>query len=87
MSVESHMIRISDNASQPQIQEVLKTVVGVGGRIEMVAGRIIIASFDSAYAGAIKKKKGVALVGGVNFRGRKIRKITKRVSREEQPDS
>ncbi|AKB25951.1 hypothetical protein MSMTP_2482 [Methanosarcina sp. MTP4] len=81
------MIRISDNASQPQIQEVLKTVVGVGGRIEMVAGRIIIASFDSAYAGAIKKKKGVALVGGVNFRGRKIRKITKRVSREEQPDS
>ncbi len=87
MSVESHMIRISDNASQPQIQEVLKTVVGVGGRIEMVAGRIIIASFDSAYAGAIKKKKGVALVGGVNFRGRKIRKITKKVSREEQPDS
>ncbi|WP_440954703.1 hypothetical protein ACSAZK_14010 [Methanosarcina sp. Mfa9] len=87
MSVESHMIRISDNASQPQIQEVLKMVVGVGGRIEMVAGRIIIASFDSDFAGAIKKKKGVALVGGVNFRGRKIRKITKRVSREEQPDS
>jgi|GEM_PF-1547197 hypothetical protein len=87
MSVESHIIRISDNASQPQIQEILKTVIGVGGRIEMVAGKIIIASFDSAYAGVIKKKKGVALVGGVNFRGRKIRKVIKRVSREEQPDS
>ena len=87
MPVESHMIRISDNASQPQIQEVLKTVLGVGGRIEMVAGRIIIASFDSAYAQAIKKKSGVALVGGVNFRGRKVPKIIKRVSREEQPDS
>ncbi|HII00599.1 TPA: hypothetical protein HA351_02735 [Methanosarcinaceae archaeon] len=87
MSVESHIIRISDNASQPQIQEILKTVLGVGGRIEMVAGKIIIASFDSAYAGVIKKKKGVALVGGVNFRGRKIRKIIKRVSREEPQDS
>ena len=48
MSVESHMIRISDDAGQPQIQDILKTVLGVGGRIEMVAGRIIIASFDSA---------------------------------------
>jgi hypothetical protein len=87
MSVESHMIRISDTASQSQIQEILKTVLGVGGRIEMVAGRTVIASFDSAYAGVIKKKKGVALVGGVNFGGRKVPKIVKRVSGKERQDS
>jgi len=87
MSVESHMIRISDTASQPQIQEILKTVLRVGGRIEMVAGRTIIASFDSVYAGVIKKKNGVALVGGVNFGGRKVPKIVKRVSGKEQQES
>ncbi len=87
MSVESHMIRISDSASQPQIQEILKTVLGVGGRIEMISGKVLIASFDSAYAEAIKRKKGVALVGGVNFRGRNVPKIVKRVSRKGQPDS
>lgn len=87
MSVESHMIRISDSASPIQVQEILKAVLGCGGRIEMISGKILIASFDSAYAEAIKRKKGVALVGGVNFRGRKVPKIVKRVSRKEGTDS
>ncbi len=44
----------------------------------MVVKRSIIASFDSAQVDIIRKKPGVKLVGGINFKGRKVRKIVKR---------
>ncbi|MCQ1535506.1 hypothetical protein FTO70_07370 [Methanosarcina sp. KYL-1] len=87
MVLETHLIKISPDASLPQIQEVLKTVLMVGGRIEMASGKTIIASFDNAYSDLVKKKKGVELVGAVNFRGRKIQKVVKKVSRKEGSNS
>ncbi|HEY9759012.1 MAG TPA: hypothetical protein V6C97_27840, partial [Oculatellaceae cyanobacterium] len=59
-------------------------VLGTGGRIEMVAGKTIIASLDSNCAELVRKTSGVALAGGINFRGRKIPKIIKIVSDEKK---
>lgn len=81
MSVETHLIKLSDNATPSQIQGVLKVILGSGGSIEMAAGKVIIASFESVYADLIKRKQGVILVGGIGLRGRKIPRIIKRKQR------
>lgn len=80
MPVETHIVRVADNATPSQIELILKTLVSVGGRVEVVASRSIIATFNSEYADLIKRKPGVQLVGGVNFRGRTVRKTVKRSS-------
>ncbi len=80
MSVETHIIRVADNATPSQVEGILKALVGVGGRVEVVANKSIIATFNGDYADAIKGKPGVQLVGGVNFRGRTVRKVVKRSS-------
>ncbi|WP_094228857.1 hypothetical protein [Methanolobus psychrotolerans] len=80
MPVETHIVRVADNATPSQIELILKTLVSVGGRVEVVASRSIIATFNSEYADLVKRKPGVQLVGGVNFRGRTVRKIVKRSS-------
>jgi len=82
MSFETYLIKVAENATAFQVQGILKVVLGTGGRIEMVAGRTIIASLDSGYAELVRKTDGVALAGGINFRGRKIPKIVKKVSEE-----
>jgi len=87
MPIETHLIKVAENATAVQIQGILKVVLGTGGRIEMVAGRTIIASLDSNYAELVKKTQGVALAGGISFRGRKIPKIIKKVSDEKQAES
>ncbi|MDD3042085.1 MAG: hypothetical protein PHV51_00245 [Methanosarcinaceae archaeon] len=83
MTIETHLIRLSDDATAPLIQGVLAVVLGHGGKIEMAVGRVIIASFDSAYTDRIRKKPGVKLIGGICFRGRKIPKIVKKVTRSD----
>lgn len=80
MPVETHIIRVADNATPSQVEGILKALVGVGGRVEVVANKSIIATFNGDYADAIKGKPGVQLVGGVNFRGRTVRKVVKRSS-------
>jgi len=87
MPFETYLIKVAENATALQIQGILKVVLGAGGRIEMVAGRTIIASLDSNYAELVKKTQGVALAGGINFGGRKIPKIVKQVSAEKQAES
>ena len=87
MPFETFLIKVAENATALQIQGILKVVLGAGGRIEMVAGRTIIASLDSNYAELVKKTPGVALAGGINFRGRKIPKIVKKVFDEKQAGS
>ena len=87
MPIETHLIKVAENATAVQIQGILKVVLGTGGRIEMVAGRTIIASLDSNYAELVKKTQGVALAGGISFRGRKIPKIIKKMSDEKQAES
>jgi len=80
------MIKVKENVTCHQVQSIFKVILGLGGRIEMVAGKIIIASFESSYSELVKKTPGVELAGGINFKGRKILKIVKRVSTEKQGD-
>ncbi|KKG17478.1 hypothetical protein EO98_10550 [Methanosarcina sp. 2.H.T.1A.6] len=87
MPIEPHLIKVAENATAFQVQGILKVVLGTGGRIEMVTGKTIIASLDSNYAELVKKTPGVALAGGISFRGRKIPKIIKKVSDEKQAES
>ncbi|AKB69099.1 hypothetical protein [Methanosarcina mazei] len=86
MPFETYLIKVTDNATAFQVQKLLKLVLETGGRIEMVAGKTLIASFDSSYAELIRKTEGVALAGGINFRGRKIPRIVKRESAKKQAD-
>lgn len=86
MPIETYLIKVADYATALQIQGVLKVVIGIGGRVEMVAGRTIIASFDSSYAELVRKTQGVVLAGGISFRGRKIPKVIKKASDEKQAE-
>lgn len=80
MVLEAHLIKIAPDVSSLQIQEVIKVIFKIGGRIEIISGKVLIASFDNKYIGTIQKRRGVKFVGAVNFRGRKISKVTKKVS-------
>ncbi|MDY9926289.1 hypothetical protein [Methanosarcina sp.] len=87
MPIETYLIKVAETATALQVQGILKAVLGSGGRIEMVAGKTIIASLDSSSAEIVRKTQGVALAGGINFRGRKVPKIVKKVSDEKQAGS
>ncbi len=87
MPFETYLIKVAENATAFQVQGILKVVLGTGGRIEMVAGRTIIASLDSSYSELVRKTDGVTLAGGINFRGRAIPKIVKKVSDEKKAGS
>ncbi|WP_440945507.1 hypothetical protein ACSAZL_15450 [Methanosarcina sp. T3] len=87
MSFETYLIKVAENATALQVQGILKVVLGAGGRVEMVAGRTIIATLDGSSADLVRKTQGVALAGGINFRGRKIPKIVKQVSAKKQAES
>ncbi|WP_406661852.1 hypothetical protein V7O66_04870 [Methanolobus sp. ZRKC3] len=80
MPVETHIIRIADGATPSQIEFILKTLVSIGGRVEIVSNKSIIATFNGDYVDVIRQKPGVGLVGGVKFRGRTIKKVVKRSS-------
>lgn len=80
MPVESHIIRVADNATPSQVENILKTLISIGGKVDVVVNRNIIATFNRDYAEIIKHKPGVLLVGGVNFRRRTVRKTVKRIS-------
>lgn len=78
MPIETYFIALDDRISQPAIEKILRTLVSLKGNINMVVKKSIIASFDSGYVDVIRKQSGVKLVGGVNFKGHKVRKIVKR---------
>lgn len=80
MPVESHLISIKDNATPSQVESILKTLISIGGKVDVIVSKSIIATFNGDYAELIKRKPGVRLVGGVNFRGRRVRKVVKRSS-------
>lgn len=80
MVLETYLISLNDSISSTEVENILKTLTSLGGNVNMVVKRSIIASFDSAHVDIIRKKQGVKLVGGINFKGRKVRKIVKRES-------
>ncbi|MBC2708368.1 MAG: hypothetical protein HF977_11740 [ANME-2 cluster archaeon] len=80
MVLETYLISLNYSTSPGEVEHILKTLTGLGGNVNMVVKQSIIASFDSAHVDIIRKKQGVKLVGGINFKGRKVRKIVKRES-------
>ena len=80
MIIETFLISLNDNVSQTEVAHILKILTSLGGKVNMIASKNIIASFDSAHVHIIRKRPGVKLVGGINFRGHKVRKIVKRDS-------
>lgn len=78
MVLETFMILFDDDASSIEVEKIIKTLGRIGAEINMVAKKSVIASFDNSYVDIIRKKTCVKLVGGVNFKGRKIRKVVKR---------
>lgn len=78
MAFEIYLISLKDNATPSELEQILRTLKRMGGKENMVAKNCIIASFDNAYVDVMRKLSGVKLVGGVNFKGRRIRKIVKK---------
>lgn len=77
MPVETHLIRVADKATPSQVESILKALVNYGARIDVVVQKSIIATFNSDHIDSIRRKPGVLLVGGVNLRGRTVRKVVK----------
>ena len=80
MVLETFLISLDDGVSPIEVEHIVKALGRVGAEINMVAKKSILASFDNSYVDVIRKKTGVKLVGGVNFKGRKVRKIVKKES-------
>ena len=78
MVFETYLIILNDSISPTEVEHILKTLTSLGGNVNMVVRRSIIASFDSAQVDIMKKKLGFKLVGGINFKGWEVRKIVKR---------
>ncbi|MCL7414719.1 MAG: hypothetical protein M8349_01480 [ANME-2 cluster archaeon] len=80
MVFEIYLISLNENTSSPEVEQILRTLDRIRGKVNMVAENSIIASFDNAYVDTIRNKTGVKLVGGINFKGRKVKKVVKRES-------
>ncbi|MDF1557990.1 MAG: hypothetical protein P1P80_07425 [ANME-2 cluster archaeon] len=78
MVFETYLISLDNNTSPTELEQILRTLERIKGNINMVAQKSIIASFDNAYVNTIRNKTGVKLVGGINFKGRKVKKVVKR---------
>ncbi len=80
MAVETFLIRLRNGATRRDTERVIDYVQAHGGRIEALLKdrSVVIGAMDNSLAENLRRLPSVALVGGVNFNGRKIRKITKR---------
>ncbi|AEH61297.1 conserved hypothetical protein [Methanosalsum zhilinae DSM 4017] len=80
MPAETHLIKIKDTANLSQIEGVIRILAETGARVDIVANRNIIATFNSVHADRLRNNPHVQLVGAVNFRGRKVKRIVKKTS-------
>lgn len=76
MVVETYLIRLREDASDADKRSIIRAINGVGGRIESILkdDTVLIASLDNGFVDVLRGHLLVTLVGGVAFRGRKIRK-------------
>ena len=76
MVVETYLIRLRDGTSDSDKRKIIRAINRVGGRLESILKNdtVIIASLDSGFVDLFRGHPLVTLVGGVAFRGRKIRK-------------
>ena len=82
MTVETFLIRLRDGASRRDIDRVINYLQVHGGRVEALLKdrSVVIGILDNSLAENLRSLPSVALVGGVNFKGRAIRKITRRTN-------
>jgi hypothetical protein len=80
--VETYLIRLRDDISDADKRNIIRVINGVGGRIESILKNdsVLIASIDNEFVDLFRGHPLVTLIGGVAFRGRKIRKTTFRKS-------
>jgi hypothetical protein len=80
--VETYLIRLRDDISDADKRNIIRAINGVGGRIESILKNdsVLIASIDNEFVDLFRGHPLVTLIGGVAFRGRKIRKTTFRKS-------
>ena len=81
MAVDTFLIRLREGATRRDTDRVINYVQVHGGRVEALLKEkaVVIVSMDRSLAENVKNLPSVALVGGVFFKGRKIRKITKHI--------
>ena len=80
MTVETFLIRLRDGATRRDTDRVINYLQVNGGRVEALLKNrsVVIGVLDNSLAENLRSLPSVALVGGVNFKGRTIRKITRR---------
>jgi hypothetical protein len=80
MVMETYLVRLRDNVSKDEIKSVELMINRCGGNIEAVVknGIVLIASFESSYVDIIRNLSSVELVGGVVFKGRKLKRYRKK---------
>jgi hypothetical protein len=76
LAVETFLVRLKDNASSTDVKYFFSVIAQIDGRIEMCGGnrKVVIATFDNSYTEKIRRIRCVNLVGGVTFRGGKVKK-------------
>ena len=59
-------------------RKIITVVRNIGGRLEasLKNGAVLIASFDNGYVEFFRGHPLITLIGGVTFKGRRVRKTT-----------
>ncbi len=75
MPRELTLLKFAPAITPREAEGVLREIQRLGGEVKIVAGRTLIIEIDSTHQDLLRKHRCLELVGGVNFRGRKIKKI------------
>lgn len=75
--VETFIVRLTDPITKGKIESFAKTVIGRGGRVELVTNKGFVISIDNGFADELRALPSVRLLGGVNMRRREVKVITK----------
>jgi hypothetical protein len=80
MATETYLVRLREIVSRDEIKFVESKINGSGGNIEAILknGIVLIISLESSRVDVIRSLPSVELVGGVVFKGRKLRRIRKK---------
>jgi hypothetical protein len=80
MAAERFLIRLREGTTPSDTDKVINYVQAHGGRVEtLLKNRSVVIGFmDSSLADNLRNLPSVTLVGGVIFKGRKVRKTVKR---------
>ena len=74
MAIGSFLVVLQESASPQTINRIVSIVRSIGGNVGIITGqgKAIIATFDSSFAGRIRRLPYVKLVGGVRIGKRRL---------------